>query len=152
MSWKDRRKRREKIIKDLATMSVDQVARKYGLSHDYISKIGKEAGVGKLVPPPKPSASTFKILKMLLDGERPCDICRHFGIKAQSVNHVKDRARKAGFVLPEVDTSKPPKTKPPSKPRKKREPPPPVIQTENFGSLTHEQLVELREQARLRRG
>ena len=102
MTHAQRRKRREKIIEYLQTHSIQQAVDKFGLSHEYIMRIQKAAGVGRSLSRGRPShVCTFKVLKMLLDGTRPCDIARTYGIKPQSVQHVKKRAINAGFVLPD---------------------------------------------------
>ena len=45
------------------------------------------------------STATFKILKALLDGERPSDIARRFEVSRQWIDTVKRKGIEAGFPL-----------------------------------------------------
>ena len=42
-------------------------------------------------------ASTFKILRMLLDGRHPRELAIEYGISRQRVDQIRDKAREAGF-------------------------------------------------------
>jgi hypothetical protein len=49
------------------------------------------------------SATTFVILKQLLDGVRPADIAKQFRVSPQRVSEIKVAAMAAGFVFGGLD-------------------------------------------------
>lgn len=95
---KQKRDRRRRCATFCQTHTRDEAAEKFGFSRGYVDAICKEFGVKPSLPTnPRTNVDTFTVLKALVDGGATSEVAHRFGIKRQSVQHVRVRARKAGF-------------------------------------------------------
>lgn len=95
MTHAERRARREKIRAYIeAGHSLKQAMEKFDIGYQMAwSACGSDG-------PNRPKATSFVILRRLLDGDSTSALGREFGVSKQRVDEIKRTAQKAGFAFP----------------------------------------------------
>ena len=94
--------RRARIAECANNYGVSAAASRFQVSMQTVRNACREHGVvveRATNVKPIASATTFVILKMLLDGVRQADISRQFSVSPQRVSEIKTAAVAAGFVI-----------------------------------------------------
>jgi len=103
ISHAERREQRKAAAELCKTKPISEVCVETGLSDSVVRLACKEFCVEFVKEPRKAphglKISSFRILKLLLDGKRQVDIAREFNVSRQFVEQVRDRGVAAGFVF-----------------------------------------------------
>ena len=109
MNHEERRKRRKEMAEECRTrLTADklgnrlvegEVAKSYGVSLSTIIKACMEHGIVTSRKMSVAMPSSFLILKLLIDGEKPAELAKKFDVSRQCVDQVKQRGIDAGFPL-----------------------------------------------------
>ena len=99
MNHEERRKRRKEMAEECRTRSTGEVAESYGVSLSTIIKACMEHGIVTSRKMSVAMPSSFLILKLLIDGEKPAELAKKFDVSRQCVDQVKQRGIDAGFPL-----------------------------------------------------
>jgi transposase len=95
-----RRERRRQAALHAEEFGLSSAAEKFDISYDAVSMACKEFGLRAFRPL---KASTFEIIKCLLDGMSPLDISKRCAVSRQYIYKIRGKCLEVGIKLPQAN-------------------------------------------------